>query len=545
VDIAKRFFDEIWGDLDQGWMLLWDLATKNSHWFQSTSLAAHCLKTDSRDIYMGAGLSPADLGAHLRCKAGDIASIAGFWADLDHQYEGAHQKTRLPGTLEDCHRILEGLPLKPTLVVKSGHGLQPWWLFQEPVTFEDATGRTKMQGVATGWQGAIQAVAGQHGWEVDSVADFARVLRVPGTINAKVPDQPVPVEVLTWDGPRYSDHTQFADFVEVNGLVRPADQGPAVKVDDLALTPGANPPVERWAQLLGHRVAKRTWEQDRDDLKDSSPSGYSMALASLAVKAGWSDQEVTDLIIAWRRKHRHNLKLDRLDWYERTIGNARKGSESDQGIAQLEAIEVNGGSQEDVLKSASKTLGVQISGFIQMGRQEPEYFFKFPDGRLILIGGIEVLDDCRAVYRLLYTQHHIGIKVKRKSDWITLLNSLLRVVVVEDGDIDSPRENLQYWVEKYTLGGHGAVLADDRKHDTEDLKDAIARSQPFVREGQIHIHLLHFQTWLAAYQSERGVKALMKRAAAFKLCGWHQKTVADGGSTKSYWRTEWWQSECD
>ena len=45
-------------------------------------------------------------------------------------------------------------------------------------------------------QATIQAVAKLHGWDVDSTFDLARVLRLPGTYNRKVPDDPKPVEII-------------------------------------------------------------------------------------------------------------------------------------------------------------------------------------------------------------------------------------------------------------------------------------------------------------------------------------------------------------
>src|SRR3990170_2907142 len=54
-----------------------------------------------------------------------------------------------------------------------------------------------------------------------------------------------------------------------------------------------------------------------------------MSLANMAAKAQWSDQDICDLLIAWRRKHGHPLKLDRMDYYQRTIATARMGVTED------------------------------------------------------------------------------------------------------------------------------------------------------------------------------------------------------------------------
>ncbi len=86
----------------------------------------------------------------------------------------------------------------------------------------------------------------------------------------------------------------------------------------------AEPPSAKVLSLLdGEPRFKHTWEQEREDLRDSSPSGYDFSLTNIAISAGWSDQEICNLLIAWRRKHGHDLKL-RDDYYARTIANAKQ-----------------------------------------------------------------------------------------------------------------------------------------------------------------------------------------------------------------------------
>jgi hypothetical protein len=45
------------------------------------------------------------------------------------------------------------------------------------------------------WKETLKIRARQHGWEVDSVGDLERVLRVPGTLNHKG-ETPRPVRLL-------------------------------------------------------------------------------------------------------------------------------------------------------------------------------------------------------------------------------------------------------------------------------------------------------------------------------------------------------------
>lgn len=100
------------------------------------------------------------------------------------------------------------------------------------------------------------------------------------------------------------------------------DEPPASETLDL--NPKANPPFEKFDLLLEVEPRCRlSWEHNRADLADQSQSAYDQSLANFAAMAGWTGQEIADLIIANRRKHSADLKLRR-DYYRRTIANARK-----------------------------------------------------------------------------------------------------------------------------------------------------------------------------------------------------------------------------
>ena len=48
---------------------------------------------------------------------------------------------------------------------------------------------------------------------------------------------------------------------------------------------------------------RMSWENDRKDMTDQSASTYDVSMATIALGAGWPDQEVVNLLICWRRKH--------------------------------------------------------------------------------------------------------------------------------------------------------------------------------------------------------------------------------------------------
>ena len=87
----------------------------------------------------------------------------------------------------------------------------------------------------------------------------------------------------------------------------------------------AEPPADKLAALCsGDPAFLATWEHKRRDLSDESPSGYDLALASRAAAAGWTDEEVANLLVAFRRRHGLDVaKAIREDYLAHTIARAR------------------------------------------------------------------------------------------------------------------------------------------------------------------------------------------------------------------------------
>lgn len=104
----------------------------------------------------------------------------------------------------------------------------------------------------------------------------------------------------------------------------------------------------------------------------SPRSGYCLSLASVVVATGWSDQEAVDLLILWRRKHGEDLKLDRLDWYQRTIWRAhatREAGESRQqyqeALSRLATAHEEQVAGDELKEMIRRLLWVPLARFVQ------------------------------------------------------------------------------------------------------------------------------------------------------------------------------------
>jgi hypothetical protein len=85
----------------------------------------------------------------------------------------------------------------------------------------------------------------------------------------------------------------------------------------------AEPPAEKFELLaLIEPRFERSYCRRRPDLRDQSDSSYDFSLALFAFDAGWTCQEVADLLIAGRREHGDISKPGkalRRDYQERTL----------------------------------------------------------------------------------------------------------------------------------------------------------------------------------------------------------------------------------
>ena len=147
----------------------------------------------------------------------------------------------------------------------------------------------------------------------------------------------------------------------------------------LALDPEAVPPLLKLEALQkANPKFRKSWEQDR---KDQSPTAYNLSLATMAMQAGWSNQEVVNLLICWRRKHGHDLKL-RENYYMATLDKAKEPIEIAQAEEQLnEALAQPPEDQPEVLKDTLETLfRVDIIRIVKYAGDPPIYYMYTKQG---------------------------------------------------------------------------------------------------------------------------------------------------------------------
>ncbi len=125
-------------------------------------------------------------------------SLAFLWDDGD-LHGPAHRRTDLPKSLHELVEFYEALlPWPPSCLVYSGHGVYPFWRLSEPLDLRDDDQRSLARRLLAAYRARRDSEAEAHGWRLDEPGGFAKVLRVPGSINAKPGLPRVPVTIARW-----------------------------------------------------------------------------------------------------------------------------------------------------------------------------------------------------------------------------------------------------------------------------------------------------------------------------------------------------------
>lgn len=146
---------------------------------------------------------PAD--KYSRGKVSDSESFIGLWTDIDFGLIGHDAGEKLPADATEAQKVYDatGLPTA-SITVNSGGGLYHLVLLDVPVDITDTELRLRIGRLARRWQYRVKDASEKLGYKYGTqVSDLARVLRIPGTINAKDWENRRPA-TFTSNGLRYT-----------------------------------------------------------------------------------------------------------------------------------------------------------------------------------------------------------------------------------------------------------------------------------------------------------------------------------------------------
>ena len=482
---------------------IWTLKNRMTAWLKDIELAVNRVaqKTDE-DVFFGIGLTEKAYGPRERGSKEKVVGIMGLHLDIDIKNPAHHKKQNLPETIDEGLSIVSGMDLTPSIVVNSGYGLHVYFLFKKPWIFSSDSDRQDAEILLRRCHETAKAIAAKEGWAIDSVFDLARVMRVPGTTNNKDPQNPVMAKIIETKDVRYDPDEIGQYFMQVEDVKPASKQKPEkniINTDILNLSMDADPPAEKFDVLFENSPEFRAvWQKKRNNLP--SASEYDWAIVRHCADVGWTDKEIINTCVAWRRRHDENPAkiIKRPDYVNGLILHAHKCREENSmdklsGYGTLKDTPYC--SQVDaksLLADVSKRLKIQINS-IERYNEEPPTFMLHTDRGEIPLGEIKnILQQSKFREKIAQYTNHIIPDIRPQRDnpdsgWQAIAQILL-----------SASKNVELSPDQTRLG---AIKADLREylavhHMAENLQDAVSSTQPVFHEGHLLIRLEHLGGWV-------------------------------------------------
>jgi hypothetical protein len=167
-------------------------------------------KQGAQGIYVRQTSVAPNLEQGRRGGSDDSVELFGMWSDLDicgpnHKPLPDGSLPLPPDTASAIRIATESRLPEPSRWILSGGGLYAHWLLDAPLDITEKDARAGAARMSEAWQAALAESAAKLGWHYGTgVSDLARVLRLPGTANRKVVDEPKLCRLLELEGPRYT-----------------------------------------------------------------------------------------------------------------------------------------------------------------------------------------------------------------------------------------------------------------------------------------------------------------------------------------------------
>lgn len=500
---SLKFLEKLYGTKpDESYILLWK--NKKSFWFQETKKAAEYIENNKEDIYYGVGLSSENYGNIKRCIASKIAGIPGLYVDIDI---GDSKKKHYPKTLKEAIDLVEDKFLKPSLIISSGHGLHAYWLFKEVWMFESNQEREFAANLNKRLNYFIKSKAEKQGYTIDSVFDLARILRPVGSLNCKK-ELKKEVVLIKDSNCLYTDPEQFDKILPIPDIygITPIERVSKEELHELqkmiTLKNVAEPPQDKLDNLIEMDAEfKAAWIKMNDKSKDNSISGYHFRMAKISIMAGWEDQEIANLLVAWNRRHGEDLTklIKRPDYIIRTIENARSGASKELAEEYTEELkDIAGSKYEDSLKESFKKksleilsyhLGFKVLNLIKYPMEKKhKYKMETLKGDIYFQEQSELTTKAKFIERI-FSEINKAITITPKNFEI-IKNTYEPIMrVVEISAENSIQGRMKSWLSEYLE--NAAIL---------DQHEGVVDLRPFVFDEHWYIYPTSFKSW--AYRNK-------------------------------------------
>jgi hypothetical protein len=310
----------------------------------------------------------------------------------------------------------------------------------------------------------------------------------------------------------------------------PTKQEQDVILSNIKLSATAAPPADRIDDLCEIDVKFKATYQNKRDPKSfpkgkASPSEYALSLASIAVQAGWTDQEIADLIIDWNRRHGHDLtKAMRGDYIARTLAVAKKGLDEEflknyeKNIEPTEGTKYNKDVDpegENIKRALSILLGFKLISLTKIVQEKNPHFIMRTDkkseknrGEINFYSQDDLMKKPRFESRVFAEINHV-IDIPTRQ-WKPILKKFTAIMIIKEEDDGFLHGRMKAWICEYL---------ESKRIYTPD--ETAGSREPFVKKGHWHIYEDIFSRW--CYNNRGHLEGVPKTKLDLVLIGAEKK----------------------
>lgn len=293
---------------------------------------------------------------------------------------------------------------------------------------------------------------------------------------------------------------------------------------DLDLQPSYDKFAEAIKSINGFH---QSWEH-KQEFQGQSCSSYDQSLANLAAMAGWTDREMTALMVEHRRKY--DASLERPEYYARTIAKAREGAKKDTARNALKAVSVAGLDIDEarvVLNNAlSDLIGEKVIRFIRYAGSYSKYCLETENNQYE-IGSADCIITSKRFFERIFDCIGVALPPIAQKDWYETATLIAQTAELEEAPENSPHKQAEMWARQYLAGAP----------TEENIGRAFAYGNPFKKDGQLYIHGPAFRAFVQQTLGERMTARDMGNA--LRQAGFRSKTISAApngtGTSRMFW----------
>jgi hypothetical protein len=306
------------------------------------------------------------------------------WVDIDFKdFTGGEAEAR-GGLL--------GFPIKPSMVVSSGHGLHAYWLLRELTSSEELSGISRRLAKALG---------------ADHAFDPSRILRLPGTYNRKDAERPIPVEIEVLDPDRTYNPSEIEEALD---MVEPSAESGSSSEEVEIEVGGELPPIVQALFLKKKRLASLFAGEGKPEFGpgggrlDASSSGYDFSVLLVLIRNGVRDPSHLATTL-----------------YHRPDRGAREKGTDYIAHTVRKALELASGADEQV---AVASLNFVVDEVFIYDSDPARYRFMI-EGTALVLSSAELKGRGRFGLRFLDALHYMPTLPEEPDEWLALINRWL------------------------------------------------------------------------------------------------------------------------